>query len=85
MAEISQATINKLTARRDAIIDELNSLTASAAGGKPNTNQPGAADHVGYKKALYEELKDIQTLLADYDQETGLEEFGASIISQGIV
>lgn len=57
--------IANLKGRRDAIYAELNALSSTAAGGTLNTSGQGAsADHVGYKKGLYEELKDINSLLA---------------------
>ena len=55
--------ISKLQTRRDAIVDELNALTSAAAGGKPNSSLTGV-DHVGYKRALYEELDMIGRQLA---------------------
>lgn len=49
--------LENLITRRNAIGEELAALTASGAGGKPNS--PGNVDHVGYKDGLYRELKEI--------------------------
>jgi len=57
-----------LTARRDAIYAELAALDSTKAGGKPNTSGAGATvDHVGYKKSLYDELKQINELISAAD------------------
>jgi hypothetical protein len=65
MAYSYSSIIDKLKTRRDAIIDELNSMTSASAGGKPNSSLTGV-DHVGYKRSLYEELAMLQKQLAGY-------------------
>ena len=71
--------LENLITRRDAIAAELAALgTASAGltqsyssssdidpGGLPNTTGPGTnIDHVGYKMSLYQELNEINKLIA---------------------
>ena len=57
--------IANLKTRRDAIYAQLAAMSVTAAGGTLNISGQGtSADHVGYKKALYDELKDINSLLA---------------------
>lgn len=56
--------LENLKARRDAIGVELAALTASKAGGAPNATGGEGLDHVGYKDALYRELKEINELIA---------------------
>ena len=66
--------IENLKARRSAIGVELAALTASNAGGKPNTSGGGVTvDHVGYKDALYRELAEINKLIAEleFDPDAG--------------
>lgn len=85
MATVQQR-INKLNARKDEILDQLEVMTSSSTGGKANASQPGAADHVGYKDGLYRELKEIEALLKMYDNELGAgDELGGVVISEGIV
>jgi hypothetical protein len=56
---------DNLLARRDAIGVELAELSASKPGGLPNANGPGAGvDHVGYKRGLYDELREINQQIA---------------------
>lgn len=58
--------LNDLVARRAAICNELASLSASQAGGKPNNgSEGGGTDHVGYKDGLYRELSRIDKLLKE--------------------
>lgn len=38
---------------------EYLALDATKAGGKPNSNQPGGADHLGYRKQLWKEIQDL--------------------------
>lgn len=60
--------ISQLKQRRDAIIAELAALDSTKAGGKPNVSGAGVnVDHVGYKRALYEELELIDKRLATLD------------------
>lgn len=57
--------VENLKTRRSAIYTELAALTASKAGGKPNTTGEGTGvDHVGYKDGLYRELKMLNELIA---------------------
>lgn len=59
------SAVDDLKARRDAICAELASLSSSKAGGKPNVSVDGqTTDHVGYKRGLYAELKDIDEAIA---------------------
>lgn len=53
-----------LEARRDAICAELAALSATAAGGLPNTSGSNNVDHVGYKDGLYRELREINSQIA---------------------
>jgi hypothetical protein len=55
--------LENLTTRRSAILAELAALSSSAAGGRPNINGGGmgVVDHVGYKRSLYDELKEINS------------------------
>lgn len=60
--------IAQLKARRDAIIKELSELDATKAGGKPNASGAGVnVDHVGYKRALYDELEALERRLSRLD------------------
>lgn len=55
-----------LLTRRSAIIAELAALDSTKAGGKPNTTGGGdkvSIDHVGYRKSLYEELAQINSMI----------------------
>jgi hypothetical protein len=76
--------IANLEARRDTIGAQLAAMTSSSVGGKANSNQPGAADHVEYKDGLYRELKEINEQLIQLDDElNGGGDGGAEIISYG--
>ncbi len=51
----------QLKQRRDAVIAELSAIDSTKAGGKPNVSGAGVnVDHVGYKRALYEELDALE-------------------------
>jgi len=63
MAYSNSTVLEKLQARRDAILDELAAMTSASAGGKPDSTQ-GGIQHVAYKKSLYEELEMITKQLA---------------------
>mgnify|MGYP007100153554 CR=1 FL=1 len=68
---MTSAYVTALLARRQTIYDELNAMTQTSKGGKPNTrNQDGglAIDHVGYRLSLYKELREIDALLLQADQ-----------------
>ena len=58
------AAVDDLITRRDAICAELAAMASTTAGGLPNASGPDAIDHVGYKRALYEELRGINELIA---------------------
>ena len=62
---MTQDDIDKLTARRTAVIAELNALSTTTAGGLPNAigGEGERIDHKGYKQGLYEELKSVNELL----------------------
>jgi hypothetical protein len=61
-----------LKTRRAAICVELAALTATTAGGKPNgSGGSGSVDHVGYKDGLYRELKEINGILSQLEDEDG--------------
>lgn len=65
------AYVSALLARRQTIYDELNGMTSTSKGGKPNTrNQDGglALDHVGYRLSLYKELREIDALILQADR-----------------
>lgn len=65
---MASANVTALKARRTAIINELNALDSTKAGGNPNTSGAGInVDHVGYKRSLYEELREINQLLRQLD------------------
>jgi hypothetical protein len=55
--------LENLQTRKSAILAELAALTSSTAGGRPNINGGGmgVVDHVGYKRGLYDELKEINS------------------------
>lgn len=62
--------VTALVARRATIFAELNAMTNTTMGGKPNTrNQDGglAIDHVGYRLSLYKELREIDALILAAD------------------
>lgn len=69
-----------LIQRRDAICAELAALSSSTAGGKPNSSGGGDmvhVDHQGYKRSLYEELREINATLAAIEGPTISETYGA--------
>lgn len=56
-----------LLTRRSAILAELAALDSTKAGGLPNTTGGGdkvSIDHVGYRKSLYEELAQINSMIS---------------------
>jgi len=57
---------DNLKTRRTSIGVELAAMSASTAGGVPTYSAPNGQsfDHVGYKRALYEELSEINKALA---------------------
>lgn len=62
------ALIDDLKARRATILADLNAMTKTSVGGKPNamTSDGGTAiDHVQWRKSLYEELGQINKLILD--------------------
>lgn len=68
MAKSLAAQRQDLLDRRSAITTELAALSTSTAGGLPNASGPGVnVDHQGYKRGLYEELKQINAMLASMD------------------
>lgn len=68
MAQSIAQQRQNLLDRRSAITEELAALSTSKAGGLPNATGPGVnVDHQGYKKGLYEELKEINSMLASLD------------------
>ena len=50
--------------RLAAVMAELEALTSSAAGGKPNA-APAGIDHMGYKKMLLEEIRVLREEIAN--------------------
>lgn len=63
----------RIQARIDAIYEELANLGPGKVGGKPNASGgTEQVDHQGYKKGLYQELKDLkeQLPMADGPWET---------------
>lgn len=63
--------IENLKTRRTAITAELAALSASAAGGLPNSKGAGSSvDHVGYKDGLYRELAQIEELIDKLQRDT---------------
>lgn len=61
MAENYAADLANLQLRRSNIIAELAAMGPTKAGGKPNASGPGVnVDHVGYRRSLYQELKDVE-------------------------
>lgn len=57
--------------RMRAIARELAEMNATKLGGKPNTKQQDGGtsiDHVGYKRALLDELKELRATLNDLAQ-----------------
>lgn len=68
-----------LIARRDAICAELAAITASSAGGKPNSSGGGDmvhVDHQGYRQSLYAELREINQMLSAIEGPTIIETVG---------
>lgn len=87
MTEISSTARDNLVTAYEAAAAEMAALTASTAGGKPNTNQPGAVDHHQYLVDMCKiRMECIRNEIAELDKilDAG-EEFGAITISQGIV
>lgn len=63
------AAVNNLLSRKQAIALELAGIAGGAApngvpGSLPNASGAGSIDHVGYRKSLYEELKNIDEAIA---------------------
>jgi len=53
-----------LETRRAAVCAELAAMSTSKAGGLPNSDGTGLnIDHVGYRKSLLEELKQLDELI----------------------
>jgi hypothetical protein len=77
----NQSYLTGLRTRRDAISAELAVLNASAAGGKPNADGTGVnVDHVGYKDALYRELKELNGLIKDAEADLAADSGNVGII-----
>lgn len=55
--------LDSLLSRRATILAQLKTLDRGEPGGNPNISAPSMIDHVGYRKSLYEELKDINALI----------------------
>ena len=55
--------LENLQTRKSNVLEELAGISATTAGGLPNHSGKAASDHVGYKKSLYDELKDINELI----------------------
>jgi len=53
--------------RLAAVMAELEALTSSAAGGKPNASAAGI-DHMGYKRMLLEEIKTLREEIAQLSE-----------------
>jgi hypothetical protein len=86
MANITAADIANLQGRRSQIYTELNAMTQTTAGGKIDTNQPGAAQHREHRLSLYEELKWINSELDRMENELNSGgNLGGDIISEGLV
>ena len=76
--------ITNLETRRDEIGVTLAAMTTSSMGGKADSNQPGAAEHVAFKDGLYRELNEINKQLNMLDDElNGGGDGGAEIIHYG--
>lgn len=58
--------IAALQTRRAQVIAEIAALTGTTIGGKPNTNGGATVDHVGHRKSLHEELREIDQTLFLY-------------------
>lgn len=68
-----------LIQRRNAICAELAALSSAVAGGKPNATGGGDmvhVDHQGYKRGLYEELREINMMLSAIEGPTISETVG---------
>lgn len=72
MATLAQ----NLQTRIDAIGVQLAAMSSTKAGGKPSYQGDGrSVDHVGYKRGLLDELKELQGLLvaaAPFDIQTNI-------------
>lgn len=56
--------VDALLTRRDAVLTQLAEMAATSIGGMPNTNGTGDhLDHVGLRKSLYDELRQINDVL----------------------
>ncbi|MDO8631711.1 MAG: hypothetical protein Q7R41_14585 [Phycisphaerales bacterium] len=66
MAKTDEQVRTALLARRDAVLDALAGLTATAAGGGVNS-QLGGVDHHAKLKLYYEELALLDRQLASYE------------------
>lgn len=56
--------LTDLIARRDAVAGELATINAAKPGGLPNSSGGGdSPDHQGYKRGLYDELKELDALI----------------------
>ena len=68
--------LQNLIARRSAITAQLASMSLSTPGGLPNVTGGGgvSVDHVGYRKSLIDEMKELQHLIriaeGPWEQET---------------
>lgn len=59
------AYLDDLRTRRTAVAAQIAALGTTAQGAKPNASGEGLnVDHTGYKKSLYQELKDVNELIA---------------------
>lgn len=68
MAYTDDQILAKLKTRRDAIIDELTSLSASTKGGGINIVGAGTVvDHAEYAERLERQLEFIKKQIAQYD------------------
>lgn len=66
--------LSNLEARRTAVAAEIAAISSSAAGGLPNASGEGLnVDHQGYKRGLYDELKQLTDLItaAELDGDGG--------------
>lgn len=69
--------LENLETRRDAVAAELAALTSTSAGGKPNaTGGPLDVDHVGYKDALYRELRELNEQIGQLGGGAETESYG---------
>jgi hypothetical protein len=77
----NQSYLTGLRTRRDAISAELAALNASVVGGKPNSDGTGVnVDHVGYKDALYRELKELNGLIKDAEADVSADAGNVGIV-----